>query len=287
EFDPEGRLDLQVRDVTWWEALDRVARASGAHYEIKDNGDRRVKITLIRGKEPEGPVLYAEQFRISVVEASRFDFRTPTGKKSMAMIVVEARHQPDLKPGGRMYDDVIRFDTITDAKGDDAKTLPPGWTGSRFLNPRMLGLQEGVWVRADAVLPLTITGRTDVPFPSETREISLDLSGEGSTVQAGKAMLRAMAFSSSPGGTRLSLKVESEDLPDLDQRLIPGSVFLVDSKGGRHPGFSNSSSGSNDRYTWKFEFTSGIEDPRRVVVRWVEEFHRVAIPFRLEGVRLP
>jgi len=286
-LDPEARLDLQVRDATWWEALDRTARAAGARYDIQDNEDGRVKIVLVRGKEPEGPVVYAEQFRISVAEAKRYEFRAPATRSLIAMIVVEVRHQPDLKPGGRTHDEAIRFDSVTDAKGDDAKALPPGWAGSSFLNPRCLGLQEKVWVRPDAALPLTITGRSDVAFPSETREVTLDLSGDGSKFRAGKATLQAAAFTSSKDAARLTLTVDAEELPDVSGRLVESSVFIVDSKGKRHPGMSRSGGGSDDHYSWKYEFTSGIEEPRKLVLKWVEEFYRVEIPFRLEGVRLP
>lgn len=286
-LDPEARLDLQIREATWWEALDRTARAAGARYEIQDNQDGRVRISLVRGKEPEGQVVYLEQFRISVVEAKRFDYRTPAERNRIAMVVVEVRHQPDLKPGGRMRDDAVRFDSVLDAKGEDAKAPPPeSIGGSRYQNSRRLGLQEVLWVRPDAPVPLTISGRTDISFPSETREIALDLSGEGSTARAGPATLQVTGFAATPLAARLSLKVEAKDLPDLSSR-IADEVFLVDSKGGRHPGAMRSSGGGDDRVTWEFEFPPGLAEPKRVVVRWIAEFHRVELPFRLEGVRLP
>jgi len=65
-----------------------------------------------------------------------------------------------------------------------------------------------------------------------------------------------------------------------------GSGFIVDSKGRRYQGMTRSGGGSDDRYSWKYEFPSGIEEPRKLVLKWVEEFYRVEIPFRLEGVRL-
>ncbi len=71
-LDEEARVDLQVRNVTWWEALDRAARAAKARYVMSWNDDATYTVELKRGPEPENPVFYLEQFRISVAESNPY-----------------------------------------------------------------------------------------------------------------------------------------------------------------------------------------------------------------------
>jgi hypothetical protein len=288
-LDEEARLDFQVRGVTWWEALDLAARAANARYRIDANRDGAVKVTLLKGVEPAAPVFYAEQFRISVVESKRIEYRTPAGSQLAGLLVVEWRHQPDLKPVRRAFRNPLKFTSVIDAKGDDVRLdrFPP-WATRQGSRARPLAFQESVWVRSDAVLPITLAGTTDALFPSETREIELDLAGDGSETRLGKIHLSVESIVPTKDETKVSIRGEAEEPCDLGDRMT-GEVHLVDAKGARHPGGRQSgmSSGNGRSARWDFVFTSGIEGPRRIAFRWSGELYRVEIPFRLEGVRLP
>jgi len=297
KLDVESRIDFQVRNVTWWEALDRLARALKSRYEISwESGD--YSIALKPGVEAEGPVLYFEQFRISVAEAKRVDFRTPAGKFEHALVAIEVRHQADLISSRCPVADVVRIDSVVDAKGADALIDPFGLPLRSYDNPLLLSYQANAWVRHDAPQPLTVSGATDMPFVSETKEIELDLEGDRSRIEVGKARLTVETFEQTGAGARLTLRAEAKDdkgeeereekVPWIMERLDDSSeVVLVDGAGRRHAGSRVSSRGGKDRCAWEITFSTGIEKPKRVVFRWVSEIHRVQIPFRLEGVRLP
>ena len=298
-LDVESRIDLQVRNVTWWEALDRVSRARKSHYQIRyDDGD--YTILLKPGMEPESPVFYFEQFRISVAETKRVELITPAGKVERAMVAIEVRHQADLRSSSYVDAECVKIKSILDDKGADALVEREGpderlW---EFDHPLLLSYQANAWVRPDAPLPLTVTGITDMPFVSQTQEIELDLGGARSRVQVGKVRLSVEKFSQTGTGARLMLRAEAEEekegeeseekVPWIMERLDSASdVVLVDGAGRRHVGSRETSQGGGNRCAWEIVFSTGIEKPKRVVFRWVSEIHLVEIPFRLEGVRLP
>ncbi len=287
DLDEEARIDVQIRQGTWWEALDRVAGAAQAKYRVEGIGDGQFKITFGPGKEKDAPVRYVEQFRISVIETSRIAMRSPAGNGSAAVAVVEVRHQPDLKPAGRTFEDTVRIESVVDAKGNDVKGERPAWAGSAHSEARPLALQEAVWIRLDAALPVTITGEGDLTFPRSTREISLDLSGDGSKIRLGKTQLSVRSFRESKTESVLKLAAETEEPSHLPDRLAGDSVVLIDSNGRRHSGSRQSTMSTGDTCEWEYVFTSGLESPSKAVVKWITEFHQVRIPFRLEGVRLP
>lgn len=284
-FDEEARLNFQIRDATWWETLDRLARAAGGRCEVEDNRDGKHRVVLARGKEPAGPVLYAEQFRISVVEVKRFEFRSPASAGEALAAVVEVRHQPDLKPARRSFDKAVRIDSVRDAHGKDALGKAPDWIGSFRESPRALAHQAAVWLRPDAALPLTISGATDIQFRHEAREVSLDLTGKGRMSSLAGFDFFIEEFASSADGALLKIGVDSKDPADFYSRFE--SAVLIDTKGRRYEGTLKAVAGGEKSCTLKLEFTSGIQEPRRVAFGWVTEFYQVEIPFRLEGVRPP
>ena len=284
KLDSEMRLDLQVRDATWWEALDRTVRAAKARYVIAWN-DGDYAFELRPGPEPESPVLYIEQFRISIAETRRVDYRTPAGRVQAGIVAVEVRPQADLRTARGTQEDLVKIESVRDAKGADALIEPCLYSYDRSL---VLGFFAHVWIRPDAALPLTVTGTTDIPFACETREIELELAGDRSRTEVGKALLSVTDFTASAKGTRLTLRAEAEDDPHLTDRFtFYDDPVLIDADGGRHPGSVSGGGGNPDSWRWEMEFPAGIKAPRKVVVRWIVDFHRVRIPFRLEGVRLP
>lgn len=285
-LDEEARFDLQVRNVTWWEAVDRAAKAASAWYTMEWNDDGTYTFEMKPKPGPESPVLYVEQFRISVAESKRVDYRTPAGRVEAALVTVEVRHQADLRIPFADSEEFVRIDSVVDSKGNDvrAEERDPIWMSD---GPLILCQQGTAWVKPDASLPLTVSGTTDLPFASDTRQVELDLEGERSRVKIGAAALEVAKSAQTRLGFAVTIKVVGEEVPFLYERLNQFSVVLVDSEGRKHTATPGTSSRSGETCTWDLTFTTGIEKPRRVIIPWIADFHRVQIPFRLEGVRLP
>ena len=287
-IDEESRLDLQIRDGTWWEAMDRVARAAGARYEIEGQDDGQVRIVFSPGKDREGPVVYEAQFRISSPEAARTEVRWAGETRRKALVFVEVRYQPDLKPRHRSFDYDVTFESVLDAKGADAKDAEPESAPRLSSSRRPLSNGAPLWVRADAVMPLTIAGKAGINFPSRIREVALDFAGEGSRTRIGPATVSVAEAAWGKVSARVKIRAEARDFPELWERMADDAAVIFDAKGRKYSGRVHSRGGGGEDSTmWEYEFTSGIEDPRKISFRWVEEFHPVEIPFRLEGVRVP
>jgi hypothetical protein len=285
-IDEESRHDLQIRDATWWEAMDRVAQAVGARYEIEGQDDGQYHIVFSPGKERKWPVVYAAQFRISAPEAARSELRLSGETRKAALVMVEVRHQPDLKPQGRWSGHDLAFESVIDAKGADAKAEDPGWAISSSFDCA-LSVSSPLWVRADAAMPLTIVGKARITFPSRIKDVALDFAGDSSQTRIGPALVKVAAVTWLREAARVKIRAEAKDLPEIEERIAESGADIVDAKGKKYPGRVRSLQGSDEYIIWEFEFTSGIENPRKITFKWVEEFHHVEIPFRLEGVRVP
>ncbi|HEY3226401.1 MAG TPA: hypothetical protein VGK61_05345, partial [Planctomycetota bacterium] len=184
-------------------------------------------------------------------------------------------------------EDLIRIESVLDAKGANARIEPSDDLYSHD-SSLVMGFNAHAWVRPDAAVPLTVTGTTDMPFACETREIVIDLAGDGSRVEVGKALLSVTDVTASDSGVRLNFRAEGEDDPNMHDRYdFRATPVLVDADGKRHAGSQNTSAGNSDSWRWEIEFPPGIKAPRKLAVRWIVGFHRVQTPFRLEGVRLP
>jgi hypothetical protein len=287
-LDEEARIDVQVRDVTWWEALDRVAHAAGAHYLLEGEDNGRIRIKLVKGRERDWPVVYANQFRISVREATRVESRALGETGTWDLVLVELRYQPDLKPQSGWSEDSVQILSILDAKGVNVKDDRPEWAAS---NPRhAFGASSFLsenWVRANAAQPLTVTGTTNVCFPSKTTLVEIGIGG--GKARAGPAKFEVVKAAWEKDESLVKIRVEAEGVADLHERMSDAGISVVDSKGERHPGRISSWTRTSDNSfaEWELVFTGGIALPRKVVFAWVEEIHNAQIPFRLEGVRLP
>jgi hypothetical protein len=286
-LDGESRIDFQIRHGTWWEALDGVVRAAGGRYRLEYANDHRVRVVLVRGKAPEFPVMYSEQFRISVSEVVRVEHRGSGEVDEAAFAVVELRWQPGLKPNRNHFDRGLTIDAVLDAKGVDAKQEPPAWDDRSHMSGDLLMVQGMACIRKDAAAPLTLTGSTAVSFPHDVRDVSLALEGDARRTQIGATVVRVLKFSATEVGTSVTLRMEGAEDPDRLNRVPRESVVVVDGKGERHPGTLRSTSYGGETTTLEFEFTSGIPEPKQLAFRWVAEFHKVELPFRLEGIKLP
>jgi len=232
-------------------------------------------------------VVYTEQFRISVAELKRVEYRRPGETEGAGIAVVELRWQPGLKPSRIHGERGLTIEAVLDAKGGDAKREPPEWDDVSGLAGDTLVILGTVHIREEAALPLTLTGSTAVSFPREVREVSLALEGDARRTQVGTAVLRVQKFSVSELGTSVTLRMEAPDDLELRARVLTDSVAVVDGKGQRYPGTLRSTTYGGEATTMEFESTSGIPEPKRLVFRWVADYHKVELPFRLEGIRLP
>jgi hypothetical protein len=280
-------IDLELKGATWWEALDETARAAQARYEFIRREDGGYELRLEPGRDSNSPALYIEQFRLSVAETKRLEFKAPDRRGEVGLIVVELRYQPDLRPQGRSFMGAVRVASIRDAKGENVEVEGPSWAVNRKFNGRSLGLQDEAWVRTDAALPLTIRGTTDVQFAMETKEVSLELQGEKSQVVIGKTKLSVAGFSQFNACTKLKLRADPQDGSERLDGLVDGMAIIEDSEGKRYKRKCTLTFESPYTCDWEFEFPGEIKEPRRVLIRWITQYHRVEIPFRLEGVRLP
>jgi hypothetical protein len=69
--------------------------------------------------------------------------------------------------------------------------------------------------------------------------------------------------------------------------LVDDTVCVVDAKGKRHEACSGGTSATEGEAEFEFSLEEDVPDAKQVVFRWVGDYHRVAIPFRLEGINLP
>jgi hypothetical protein len=147
-----------------------------------------------------------------------------------------------------------------------------------------------VWIKPSAAMPLTVTGTTNVAFPCKTRTVELDVEGDKRKARAGPTTLQVLDADWQKDESHVRLRAEAADLTDIAERLSDSGLALIDAKGERHPGRIGSltrRANEPNAGEWEIVFTGGIANPRKLTLQWVEEFHRVEIPFRLEGVRLP
>lgn len=281
-FDGTEKVTLDLRDATVWEALDELARAGDLHYQY----DYR-KLLLQKGARPRFPVIYLEQFRVSVVEAKRIEEFRPGMKESVGMIVLEVRHQRNMHPAVVSSDDLFKFTDFSDALGNGAATVRPSGGSAAYLG-RPFSMQTVLFVSDKATPPFSVRGMVKIPFASETKDVSLAFVGEDREMHDDSFAVRVKEVRPSPSMTRLSL--EAEPLPgsteDPRARLHLQQVYLVDDQGIKHLGRWTSSSFGR-RCTWEFEFDVEIRRPEKVLFRWAQKFHRVEIPFLFEGLALP
>jgi hypothetical protein len=301
--DEDKPIDVDLTNVTLWEALDTLARVSGTYYDLtskppvyveKDGKtilkDKPIKTKIVfrPGTVPQFPVRYFEQFRISIAEAKRIRYLSPDLAGSFIPVVLEVRHQPNMKPIGDALGDVFKIASVKDANGKDVMLKDrSAWARSATVDDRDFSLQDTLYVDATAEAPLAIEGTTDIPFPSEVKEIPLAVAGENKEVREGMCIFRVNGWTEAPAGCTLTLQVKSEEPSPLGDRLQEGTLTLVDGEGATHAGYSNGSGGGGDDHGWNFSFPAGIKNPQKVTFRWVTQIHRVEISFRLEGVSLP
>ncbi len=289
DMDPEKRIAIDVRNLTWWEALDKTAQAAGARCRVeRDEGWKDKHITLRPGSDQRFPRVYQDQFRIGVVEVKKVDLVAPGRKESVVLAIVEALHQPNLSPSEQSFREPIQVKSIQDAKGADPRVERPRWVGGLMLNSRPLGLYLDLWINADAAFPLTLEGEVDIPFAKGSREVTLKFGADEAPVVIGGVALSLAGLSQTKAGTRFKVEARADDNnPTMGSSLVRGSLVLIDGKGAKHPCREDGWGATDAESTWEYKLPADIPEPKQVQFRWVAEYHRIAIPFRLEGIDLP
>ncbi|HKS17530.1 MAG TPA: hypothetical protein VJU16_09480 [Planctomycetota bacterium] len=287
----ERTVDLDLANVTWWEALDRTMEAAGLRYWFTGRRDKRPKLNWTAKRTVPMPVAYLEQFRIAVYDARRYEFREPGRRSDVGLVNVQVWHQPDLRPERGWFHDAVKIESIKDAKGEEAMTESPDWNRGMSWNTSSvsadLAHQSYAWVRPDAALPLAIKGTATINFAKNTRETVIDLAGAERKVVHGAVTISVVSFTQSRAASKLKLRAETKEADvDLD-RIVDDIVHVEDAEGKRHKGGQRGSTRAGEYSEWEFELPADIKDPKRVVLQWIAEYHKVEIPFRLEGVRLP
>ena len=273
-------VDLELQNTTLWESLDAFARAAGVRWQFEE------KIKLVAGPPSDLPAKCVEQFRISVGEVKRMDYRNPQESGQAVVVTIFARYQSNLKPAGGSLQDTIVIESVTDADGTDQKVDLIPWASSRSYSGRRCAFLNTCLVNGKAG-PLTIEGRTHIPFQLKSREISIPLEEGKRQAKLDDVSFEISGFGENAVSTLGTLRIEATESPDLDSRLNEESVELVDAAGKRHRGEFHGGSSSPGSMKREFEFPKGIKDPQRIVFQWTTQFHVAEIPFRFEGVRLP
>ncbi len=276
-IDAKKAVDLVLKNATLWESLDALAKAANAHYDYGET-----KVVFRAGAAPAGPVLYAEQFRVSIAEFTRIDCRSAGSSEQALILVAEIRHQRNLKPAGDAFRAPMKIEAVKDAKGEDALSAAPSWTGTTMLNGRPFAQQEHVYLRPDAPGPFTIQGTTDVLFAVDIKEIRVPLDGAKMRTE-GAFSFTIDGFTTADNGSTLTMTVAGTDHRDFFARLQDRGIIIASEDGGSHVGHFRGGAGM----TFTFVFPTVIKGAKSVVIRWAMDFHRVQLPFRLEGIKAP
>jgi hypothetical protein len=280
-IDLDKKIDLELKGVTLWDALDALARAADLRYEYGYD-----KVIFRPGGRSDLPWKNVEQFRIGILELKRMEYRAPGRADSVGIIAIQVGHQRNMTPVEESgFGEGIDVDSVVDAAGKNLMMDRVAWSRSMSMGGHPFSKLRMVQVRPDDG-PLTIEGKTRIRFESKRSEVSIPLAKGKREVRFGSFVFHLDEVVQTPDGMTMEIHVES-DGEDPHGRLKHGSVAVVDAKGKRHEGETHSSGSSGTHINWKYTFPAGIVDGDRVVLRWITEFHLVEIPFRFDGVRIP
>jgi hypothetical protein len=276
----KAKVTVSLQDATLWEALDRVATASKTHYEYRSQG-----IWWFPGQAPALPVVYYEQFRISIGEIKRIEYRSPTEKGALAVVVPEVRYQRNLKPSGPRYDRVYHIESMLNAGGKDvrADNRRPLWANDSVAGRTELVLQESYVV--DASGPFSIAGKTTINFAQDGREVVLPMTGDHPEVRTADAVFRLAGTKPDGLRTTVLLEVEAGDEKGPKDRLRGG--WLVDAEGKKTAGIILGLHQDGNRFKPELSFPGEIKPGTTLQFRWVTGLHAVEVPFLLREIQVP
>lgn len=272
-------VTLELDQATLWEALDALARASHTHYFY-----RKEHVVFEPGDAARLPVLYYEQFRISVVEVKRIEYRAPGVKEQVALVVPEVRYQRNLSPAGNKNSNIFSDVVLTTPAGTDATGPRPYWAHSSFALRRPFGMQEFYMVDPKAP-SFSVSGKATINFAQEDREVLIPLTGEKKELATADGTFRVAGLEITEEATTLKLELDQVEAKDLNERFK--SAWLVDAKSKRHLGFTGPATRVDKLAKREIRFPGGLKDPVTLSFRWMSGLHAIEIPFTLADIRIP
>lgn len=279
QIDLEQAVTLELSEATLWEALDRLARASRTHYTYRQDG-----IRFLPGEAPEMPVVYYEQFRISVVEVKRIDYRS-AGEKGKAVIVMpDVMYQRNLSPGGNKFRKVFTLDGIQGPGGADLRVPYPSFVPALTVISRSFVLEEAYFVDP-AVETFSIAGKATVNFAQDFRELTLPVGGEPKEESTADGTFRVAGTEAVGLRTTVTLEIEVPDAGGMDDRFR--GVWVIDSLGKRHTGTIVRMGRDGKQFRPQLSFGVKSDDVKAVSFRWMTGLHAVEIPFLLKDIKVP
>lgn len=277
-------ITLSLRDASLWEAIEALGRETQAVVEF-DSGTEGL---VLRPRTlPPLPSLCLEQFRLNVAELQRIDYRGPRLRESVILGTIELQHQRNMHPLGYVATPRIQIDRIADSQGKDCQTPWPEWGGSLGVYGQPFTFLETFHVKSDAQGPLTITGKGQVSFALDVKEVSVPLGAEASQFREGPILLKVSSLIQTKVASSLSVDATTDDNIDVTGRLIDDEATVIDGDGTKHKTGIRSSGGSVGSWSWWFDYPPALKAPLKLVFQWARELKTVEIPFRLEGIPLP
>jgi hypothetical protein len=276
--DLNATVTVDFPDVTLWEALDRVAHAAKAHYHYRKDG-----IAFRPGEAPAFPVVYYEQFRISVAEVKRVEYRSPDYKGGFAAVMVEVQFQRNLTPTGERYRKIFSIDAVTGPDGAEARKERP-WYASGVVARREYALEEDYTVDA-SVGSFTIAGKATINFAQEHREFVLPLDGEKKEESSADGTFKVGSLKPEDGKLVVGLEIEVPEAGGPDTRFR--GVWVVDADGKRHSGTILTMGRDGKSFRPKVWFPVAPDAAKSVVFKWALGLHSVEVPFALKDIPVP
>lgn len=277
-LDLKAKITLDLKDVTLWEALDRVAKASRTHYFYRKDG-----VAFFPGESPELPAVYFEQFRVTVAEVKRIEYRSPTQKAALVVAVLQVQHQRNLTPAGLKYHNIFKLDGIENAAGKDAKGREYGWADS--ISPRLeYALQEFYSIDPSAS-PFTITGKATVNFSQDAREIEMPVMADAPEIKTADGTFKLVSAKKEEGRTTVILDIDTTEEVGLRERFK--GLWLFDDKDRRHDGIILSMGREGKHFRPVLSFPGEIKDGSHLFFRWRVGLHAIEIPFQLKNIPIP
>lgn len=278
-LDPEAKATIALEDVTLWEALDRVARATRTHWIYrKDN------VGFLPGEAPTQPVVYYEQFRISVVEVKRIEYRAPGVKDHAVIVMPEVRYQRNLSPAGSKYRKVFTIDGFQSPTGANAEGTRPLWAYTSTTARREFALEEYYFVDP-SVATFSIAGKAVVNFAQDSRELTFPLTGEAKEESTADGSFKLAGVKGEEGRTIVSLEIEVPDAGGLDDRFK--GIWVLDAEGKKHLGTELRLGRDGKHFRPAVWFAVPVDKAKTLVFRWMTGLHALEVPFLLRDIKVP
>jgi hypothetical protein len=282
--DPATPVTIELRDTPMWQALDAVARAANVNYEYRKDG-----VVFLKGSAPWFPVRYSEQFRISLVEVKRIDYRRPGVDASVVLVVPEVQFQRNVNPADKYpggLSNLFEIEEICDARGNDLRAGVP-WGPGSLSSRRPFGLQQYFYAKAEST-SITIQGVAKARFSRRDEEVTLPVAGDAREASLGDSKFSLAGFTPGESRSTVTLKGEVSDAPNApDPPNRVKKIWLVSPDGERVEGRGDRGTHSRTSFTQTYEFPPLKFKPEKFVFLWVSEVYSLDIPFRLEGIPIP